>query len=166
MSREEFLREVREAVRGELLLHGPRSEGPLILPHDTDAERELLHLMLNGKATFESLSPLRASDFFVPLHMHICVAVDMVNHAGIPRRSSRVVMALEKLGVTGIDLAGELSSLACYPATGEATMVLVARVVEAAKARKLIAKMSDVDIGLRLGKMTVTDALDTLKRLR
>lgn len=133
-------------------------------PHAAEAERYVLGALLDG-APLAALGSLRARDFFDPYHAAVLVAVDMVHGARLPVTPLRVAMALQVLGAGPVEShARRLSDLRWQPVRIPIRPE-VERVLEAARARRLIAWAQTFGAKLRTGEWTSADARRALARI-
>lgn len=163
MTTEAITRAFIEAFRTELLLGSPQAPVDLPPPTDIPAEESIVSALLNRHETLESIAPLRASDFFRPIHQLLVVAIDVIAGAGLPLEPARVVAAIEAQGYDGARLLDEVLRLrsdipAVVPIDGP-----VARVLEASRARALLAAITSTGAGLRAQALTVSEALGRLR---
>lgn len=162
---------VAEEVRCELLMHGPQI-AELPPPSDIASERLIISALLSGDATPETVRPLVAEDFFVPLHQVLFASVEALAESGKrmsadPHSMALVVTALRAQGVGGRveDWIDHLLLLR----DGEPFLVdlsrAVARVLETSNARSLSSSVRAIDQRLRLGMVSSEQALAELNLL-
>lgn len=159
----EIRRAVVEEVRGALM--SVKSEpSPIPPPNDIRAEEQLIHLALTEKLTVASGS-LLASEFFSPLHAELWVAIDAIQRAGKPVTGSNLLLTLETDGrVVTEYMKLEIEEL-FIPMTIEGSpSELKERIVEKARARKLIEWIGKIEIELRLGNLTSEEARQKMLR--
>lgn len=146
--------DIRQELRHAGLLHVP--DAPLPPPTDTEAERQLVSMALDGQVKPSEFPELLGRHFYSPLHAYAWVACDAVWGAGVadPRNLvAPVVAAMEADGFRHRDLAGELEQLRdempwCHrDRLGD----MAARVVAAAEARLLLDVLQRAQAALRTG---------------
>ncbi len=166
--KKEFLDEVRRAVaaevRCELLMHAP--EPALIPPRsDIEAERVLISLLLNRSLTVAQMAPLLASDFFVPLHRELVIAIDALAATKRPVTRLNVLKALAAMQTVTLTkgVAEQIDVLASYEwADAPIRQECMERVAEASRARVLSKHIRDIDHDLRTGRITSSNARERL----
>jgi replicative DNA helicase len=154
---------VREEVRTELLLHGP-TLGEYPPPSEIESEELIISALLAGDLTLQDIAPLRACDFYRPLHQAIVVAVDTLNQAKRDVTITEIVVALGAQDCAGAGLIDALMDLRARP------YVLryrdhVARIHEAAERRRICEWLRDIDKDLRLGNCTAAEARERIKHV-
>lgn len=147
---------VYEAVREEFRIFNPAPVA-FPLPHDIQAEGELIHLGIAGKLDVRSGS-LLASEFFLPLHRMMWEALPALEDAKVSPSVPAFTAELEAKGEVVTETTKvEMEELFIPFTPSGSPTELRERVQEAYRARRMIEWFQRMEADLRVGNASSED---------
>lgn len=164
--RAQVLAEIRavilDAFREYRLLETPGCIHELAPPNASDAEERIVSALLCGHATLATIAPLRARDFFVPLHRAVVTAVDELGESHSTLTPELIASAIEAKGFRGDLVAAILEVRDGVPFVIDLSDC-IARVRDAARRRRLIAWLRKLQTELAFDGLSVDEAIARIR---